>query len=370
MKSSLALLLCFFASVSSASADKSLVLARESLLSSSSTPQAALLSYLAAAKNSAAAPVMAEYAYVLAYAGLGEAALYNLDRALITEPLNREVRFYLAEILNSAGLEGPSAEQGAPVPAWLKGGPLKLPVLEVPAPEGDFEAASASINLLMAQRRYAESAVLYDRLCARVPDNARCYAGYAISLEKLGAYRSAAGEAKKDMRLTTSPEHRAVAAAYAADLEKRPPLRFSQEKITMKGRYLAFLGGNVTRSGGATTGSVSGRLGRFLSERVDVSANASLNCGNADSDYNGVTLGLGGRYNAPLALLPLNWTFAAKLERVPAPEDNTTFLLSPGLSYFTVSGSLDLYLDFALSGAFSGSRTLSMGYTVYFGGGK
>ena len=370
MKSSLALFLCLSASVSFAAADKSLVLAREALLSPSSTPQAALLKYLAAAKNSAAAPVMAEYAYALANAGLGEAALYNLDRALITEPMNSEVRFYLAEILNAAGLQEASAEQGAPVPAWLKGGPLKLPPLEVRVPEGDFEAASASLNLLMAQKRYAESAVLYDRLCARLPDSARCHAGYAISLEKLGAYRSAADEAKKDLARSASPEHKAVAAAYAAGLEKRDPLRFSEEKVTLKGRYLAFLGGNVTRSGGATTGSVSGRLGRFLSERVDVSANVSLAGGNQDSDYNGVTLGIGGRYNAPLGFLPLNWTFAGKLERVPAPDDNTTLLLSPGLSYFTPSGSLDLYADFALSGAFSGSRTLSLGYTVYFGGAK
>jgi tetratricopeptide (TPR) repeat protein len=279
------------------------------------------------------------------------------------------VRFYLSEILNASGLEDASSEVSAPVPGWLKT-PLKLPKLSIQAPDGDFEKASAAINVLVAQKRYAESAVLYYRLSRKMPGNARVHAGYAISLEKLGAYKAAAAEAKKDLELTPSPEHKTVAAAYIAGLEKHLPLKFTVEKVTLKGRYLAYLGGNITRTDGSSTKSFSGRLGRFISERVDISADVALYGGNAVSDYNGLTLGVSGRYNEPLDFLPLNWTFATKLERVPAPDHNTTFLLSPGLSYFTDSGSLDMYMDFALSGAFHGSRTLSLGYTVYFGGGE
>jgi hypothetical protein len=313
---------------------------------------------------------MAEYAYALAYAGLGDGALYNIDRALITEPMNSDVRFYLGEVLNAAGLKDAAAEESVPVPALLKSGPLKLPALEVAVSSGDFEQASAGASLLMAQKRYAESAVLYDRLCAKFPDNARCHAGYAICLEKLGAYRSAAAEAKRDLALNSSQEHKLVAQAYISDLEKRQPLKFSGEQLTLKGRYLAYLGGGLSRAGGVTTTSVNGKLGRFLSERVDVSADAGYSGGNVAHAYNGLTLGVSGRYNEPLVFLPLNWTLAAKLERVPAPDHNTTTLLSPGLSYFTFSGSLDMYVDLALSGPFHGSRTLSLGYTVYFGGGK
>ena len=349
--------------------DKALLSAREAILSSTSTNQTVLLKYIEASKKTNSAAMMAEYSYALAYIGLGEAALYNLDRALITEPLNPDVRFYLSEILNASGLEDASAEVSAPVPAWLKT-PLKLPALNISAPGGDFEKASAAVNIIMAQKRYAESAALYDRLCEKNPDNARCHAGSAISLEKLGAYKTAAAEARKDLVLTQSPEHKAPAGAYIFDLEKRAPLRYTAEKATLKGRYLAFLGGGVTRSDGRTTSSFNGRLGRFLSERLDISANAGLSGGNPDHDFNGLTLGVSGRYNKPLDFVPLNWTLAAKLERVPAPEQNTSFLLSPGLSYFTASGSLDLFVDFALSGAFKGSRTLSLGYTVYFGGGK
>lgn len=367
MKSSLALLLCFFASVSSAAADKSLVLAREILLSPSGSPQAALLKYTAAAKKTVSGPVASEYAYVLAYAGMPEAALYNLDRALISEPLDAEVRFYLSELLNAFGLAAASDEIQAPVPAWLKV-PIKLPALDLPAPGGDFETASAAVNVLLAQKRYAQGAVLLDRLCKAMPENARCFAGYALALEKLGCFKSAAAQALRNKELAASPERKAAASAYAADLEKRQPLKYSAPVVKpLKGRYLAFLGGSLDRADGETTYAFSSRAGRFISERLDISLNAALNGGNPISDYNGITLGAGVRGNAPLGFAPLNATLAAKIERVPAPEDNLALILSPGFSYFMADSSIDLFWDLALAGQYGGSVTMSLGYTVYFG---
>lgn len=362
--------LAFTALDSAAAPDKTLVSAREAILSTFIAPQAALLKYAAASKKTISAPVAAEYAYALAYAGLPEAALYNIDRALITGPLNVEVRFYLAEILNAFGLEDASSEIAAPVPAWLKE-PLNLPALDSAAPAGDFETASASINLLMAQKRYARSAVLFDRLCKAMPGNARCRAGYAIALEKLGCYKAAAAQAGKDLELTEDPEHKKATAAFIADLEKRPPFKYSAPaEKPLKGRYLAFLGGNLNRTDGRNTYALNTRVGKFISGRLDISANAAINGGNPVSDYNGLTLGAAARYNMPLAFAPLNGTLAAKLERVPAPDAELAFLLSPGVSYFMAGGSLDLFLDYAVSGAFKGSGTLSAGYTVYFGGGR
>jgi hypothetical protein len=370
MKFSLALLLCFFASVSFAAADKSLVLARETLLSASNSPQAALLKYAAAAKKTVSGPVAAEYSYALAYAGLPEAALYNIDRALITEPLHAEVRFYLSELLNAFGLADASDEIQAPVPAWLKT-PLRLPALHLPAPAGDFETASAAVNLLLAQKRYAQGAMLLDRLCKAMPENARCAAGYALALEKLGCFKTAAAQARRNRDLAASPERKAAAAAYAADLEKRPPLKYSAPAgKLLKGRYLAFLGGSLDRADGETTYAFSSRAGRFVSERLDISFNAALNGGNPISDYNGLTLGAGLRGNAPLGFAPLNGTLAAKVERVPAPEDNLALILSPGFSYFMADSSIDLFWDLALAGQYGGSVTMSVGYTVYFGVGK
>lgn len=373
-KNSFALLLAalaFCASGSSAAVDKTLLSAREAITSSAVSPQDALLKYSEAVKKTNAAPVFGEYAYALAYAGLGEAALTSVDRALIAEPLHPEIHFYLSEILNAAGLESASAELSVPVPAWLKGKPLKLPALAVAAPAGDFETASGSLNALMAQKRYAQAAVQYDRLCKASPAEPRCHVGYALALERLGAYKSASTEASKNLALYKEPQPLAITQAFINDLARRPPLNFSSgDKPTLKGRYLLFTGGSLNRADDRTLYSFNTRIGKFLSERIDVSANLALNGGNAVSDYNGITLGAVGRYNTPLSFMPLNLTLAAKGERVPAPDKNFTFLLSPGLSYFIKDSSIDLFFDVAMTGPYSGSVTMSLGYTIYFGGGK
>lgn len=374
MKNSFVLLLCalaFCASISYAAADKTLLSAREAILSGSVSPQDALLKYSEAVKRTNAAPVLGEYAYALAYAGLGEAALTSIDRALIAEPLHPEIRFCLSEIFNAAGLEAASDDISAAVPAWLKGKQLKLPKLEVSAPAGDFETASGSLNMLMSQRRYAQAAVQYDRLCEANQAEPRCHVGYALALERLGAYKAAAAEASKNLALYKEPEPQAITRAFIDDLAKRPPLKFSSvDKPTLKGRYLLFTGGSLNRADDRTLYSFSTRVGKFLSERIDVSANAAINGGNELSDYNGLTLGAVGRYNTPLSFVPLNLTLAAKGERIPAPEKNFTFLLSPGLSYFIKDSSIDLFFDVALNGPYSGSVTMSLGYTIYFGVGK
>jgi len=374
MKNSFVLLLCalaFCASSSYAAADKTLISAREAILSGSVSPQDVLLKYSEAVKKTNAGPVLGEYAYALAYAGLGEAALTSIDRALIAEPLHPEIRFCLSEIFNAAGLESASDDISAAAPAWLKGKQIKLPKLGVPAPAGDFEAAAASINMLMAQRRYAQAAVQYDRLCEGNQAEPRCHVGYALALERLGAYKAAAAEASKNLALYKDPEPQAITKAFIDDLARRPPLKLSSvDKPTLKGRYLLFTGGSLNRADDRTLYSFSTRVGKFLSERIDVSASAAINGGNELSDYNGLTLGAVGRYNTPLSFVPLNLTLAAKGERVPAPEKNFTFLLSPGLSYFIKDSSIDLFFDVAINGPYSGSVTMSLGYTIYFGVGK
>lgn len=363
--------LLWAAPYSFAGTDKTLVSAREAITSPSVSPQNALINYSAASRKTNSASVTAEYAYSQAYAGAPEASLYNIDRALIAEPLNPEVRFFLSEILNAIGLEAVSDEVSGPVPAWLNA-PLKLPALDIAVPEGDFETASASISLLMAQKRYAQSIVLFDRLCKRLPDNARCHAGYAIALERLGAYKAAAAQAKMNLELSQTPGRRSAAASYITALENRPPLKYSSTLPAnpFKGRWLAFMGGSLDRADDNTTYVFSGRAGKFMSERIDLAANAALNGGNPTGVYNGLTLGVSARYNEPLSFAPINGTLAVRVEHIPAPDKNLAFIISPGLSYFLRDSSIDLFWDVALAGAYSGSVTMSLGYTVYFGSGK
>lgn len=364
----LAVFLPSLQSVPHAGAAEKLQPARNALLSSS--PQRAAALYAPQAAVSIDALRIAEYAYALAVAGFAESALYNIDRALVLDPLNSEVRFYLSGVLSAFGLDDAGAEQRCAAPRWLKKPPAP-PALDISLPEGGAEKRFSYINLLMVQRRYAQSAVLLDRLCRAMPDSARCWSGYGIALEKLGAYKSAAAALAEDVKLTKSEEHRKDAETLRAELLKRQPPQYgSAASKALKGRYLAYLGGNFNRNEFMTTYSLSGRAGKFLSNRVDLALNGGFSMGNSYGDYNGLTLGLSGRYNVPLPLaLPLNGTLAVKLERVPSPEKTSTLILSPGISYFMSAGSVDVFWDLALSGAYKGSSTFSAGYTVYFGGG-
>ncbi|MBI4655640.1 MAG: hypothetical protein HY746_02715 [Elusimicrobia bacterium] len=340
--------------------------ARETLLVSS-MPAQIILKYSRTAKKTSDPKIIAEYAYALAFCGLPEASIYNIDRALIAAPLDADVRFYLSEILNAFGLEKASDEIASAAPAWLKQ-PLNLPKLELSVPVGDFEKSLAEINLLMAQKRYAQSIVMFDRVCRIAPDKSLCHAGYAIALEKIGAYKTSAIEAKKDLELSESAEHKKTASAYIAELENRPRLKYPEmSKARFKGRYLAHLGGSLNRNSQGTLYSFRGRAGKFITDRLDISANIALDGGNSDSDYNGLAIGAGLRYNAPVKFAPFNATFGAKIERVPGPDDNLIFFVSPGASYFMKESSIDLFVDFALSGPYNGSNTISLGYTVYFG---
>ena len=310
-----------------------------------------------------------EYAYALTAAGYYSPAIYHMDRGMISQPLNPDVRFYLSAVLSAAGLNDAAAEQHAVAPAWLKN-PPPLSGLVIPAAPGELETQFAYINQLMAQRRYVQAVIMFDSLCKANPRVARCWAGYAISLEKTGAYKAAARAVAADMALTDSTEHRTMAAEYKAQLEKQPPLEYNSLKLSLKGRYLAYVGGGLNSSSGQDIYNINTRVGKFLNDRFDASVTAGLSGGYATQDYNGISLGISGRYNTPLPIaMPLNATLATKIERIPQPSDSIALVLSPGLSYFMDAGSIDLFWDLAVAGTYKGSSTFSIGYTVYFGGG-
>ncbi|MGQ0645383.1 MAG: hypothetical protein ACT4O3_07820, partial [Elusimicrobiota bacterium] len=172
-------------------------------------------------------------------------------------------------------------------------------------------------------------------------------------------------------------EDRAAYEAHKAELESRtlsppgPAGPARKANLALKGRYLAFLGGNVNRTSQSTVSSVNGRLGKFFTDRVDASLTAGYTAGNLPKKYRGASFGLASRYHQPLPVpAPLNATFGARLEYQPRPSQKTSFVLSPGLSWVQETGSLDLYYEYGVSGRLKKSKTISLGYTVYFGGSR
>lgn len=341
----------------------SLETARKFLINSNS---ATLLEYKETLKKSAEPSLRGEYALALAYFGLGESALYNIDKALISTPFDCRIRFYLSEILKAFNAEETEVSGECKRPLWLKED-LKLPSLTLRYNFNSFNNFFRDASLLMSQKRYAEAAALFASAPEKFRGHWAFWSGWAITLDKLGAYKSAAEKVEKDILLSENPEGRKTARKYSDSLLRKPPVDFTKKaKKSLKGRYLAYFGGNITGSGGATVYNLNTRFGKFISERIDLSANLGYTGGYDLSDYNGITIGAIARYNAPLKHTPFNVTLAGKIERVPAETDNLSAIISPGLSWFTDKGSFDIYLDISLSGPYSGSPVFSMGYTVYF----
>lgn len=332
----------------------------------------AVAAYNPLARASQDAVLAAEYAYALALAGNGELALAHLDRAFLADAANPEVMFFGSAVFKALGMQLVAKELHRPPPAWLAGGGPKIGALKLPA--GEYPDLIAAANLFIYQRRYASAAARFAAIVRAYPDEQLPWAGYAITLEKLGAFKAAAKAVEKDIKLGKGDDQETVAlrTEHKSELEARPPVTYNPApKLNemLKGRYLAFLGLNYTHTEAASIINLNTRLGKFLTNRIDAGATAGFTSGYDDSDYNGLSFGVSGRYNKPLPVsLPLSFTSGARLEYRPGPENNFAVVLSPGLSYVLANGALDLYLDFALTGPSKGTQTISLGYTIYFGG--
>lgn len=317
--------------------------------------------------------LIAEYAYALALSGFAELSLAQLDRAFILDATNKEVLYFGSEILYSLGLKAAAQEISRPPPAWLKGKAVSIGNIKSERELGDFEYEFAVANLLMSQKRYVSAAVRFSRITRKYPDEASAWAGYVIALERISAYQTAARALDRNIELSEEDDENSerIKAAYAEELESRPRLESPSKKPNeyLKGRYLSFFGGSINRTQEDAIGNINIRLGKFFTNHFDAAINAGFVTGNENKDFNGGSFGISGRYHAPLPLVyPLNGTAGARLEYAPGPSDNTSFIFSPGLSYILGDGSLDLYLDIPLSGPLKDTKTLSLGYTIYFGG--
>lgn len=332
----------------------------------------AVAAYNPLARASQNAVLTAEYAYALALAGHGDLALSHLDRAFLTDAANAEVMFFGSVVFEALGMRGVSKELHRPPPAWLTGGVPKAASLK--RATGKYPELLASANRFIFQRRFVSAAARFDAIVRAYRSAQLPWAGYAIALEKLGAFKAAAKAVAKDIELgeRESQETRTLLAEHKTELEARPPVTPAPTKKLnkmLKGRYLAFFGLSYIHTETDSIFNTQTRLGKFLTNRFDVSAGVGFTTGYDISDFNGLNFGIAGRYSKPLpTAMPLNLTASTRLEYQPGPEDNFAIVISPGLSYVLTSGAIDLYVDFSLTGPNKGTQTISMGYTVYFGG--
>jgi len=339
--------------------------------------QAAITIYAAIGGGSQNAALSAEYGWVLTKAGYFDLALTQFDRALQLDKTDAGVLYYTSAVLASLGLAEVAAEISRPAPAWilgnenLQGGHLRNDLV------GPYQKEITAGTGLLIQRRYASAVDRYHRMTKKYPGERQAWAGYAIALESIGAYKAAARAVAKDIALSVSADTktRDMLTSHKKELEVRPaletPIRKTKANELVMGRYLVFFGGSVNRTSTDTLINMNFRAGKFLTNNFDVGINASLISGYSNSDYNGLSAGISARYLTPLPVpAPLSFALGTRLQYAPAPTDKTSFYLSPGVSYFLPKGSLDLTLDLGLAGALKNTRTISVGYTLHLGGTK
>jgi len=334
----------------------------------------AAVAYSSIAGGSQDPEMLAEYGYALAAAGYADPGLAQLDRAFLSEPMNAGVRFLGARALTALGMEDAAKEMGGAAPAWLVK-PVLPDRISYQREMALCTNEAGIANMLLAQKRYMSAVVRFARLAEKCPGRPGTWSGYAIALEKLGAFKAAAHAVGKDLEAGGgNADQNKLKGEYRAQLESRSPIAVKEKEKPnnlLSGKYYTFLGGSYSHSGEMGFYNLSGRTGKFLTNNIDVSVNAGV-VGGYDApfkDYNGFMFGVTGRLGAPLPIdLPINANLGAKLAYAPAPKDNTSFILSPGLSFFIGGGSIDAYFDLALTGPLKDTKSLSIGYTMYFGG--
>jgi hypothetical protein len=230
---------------------------------------------------------------------------------------------------------------------------------------------------LAAQNFLVSAAVAFEALIADKPNDAAAHAGYSIVLEKLGAYALAIRENDKVRELAANKNINAILANRARDLKEKSRDAGkngmgSSARVSPKGRWLIYGGGQFNMGSDVTQTTLSGRLGKFLTSYFDAAVNVdyvstpAVKAGpggvTASPATSSATFGVSARLTPPL---PLNTNLIIG-GRVAFSKEQDGETLSLGLSKRNPKGELDLTVDFG-SGLNKGTG-LTMGYTLYLGG--
>jgi tetratricopeptide (TPR) repeat protein len=351
--------------------------AREMIVSGARLPEAVNeLSSLAS--NTQDAALVSEYSLALASSGLVEAALFQMDRAFVISGGDAdEVLYAGSTLLAWLGLSQAADEIRRPAPSWV--GDRALPLLSKPRKRSDLISPLGAVGPelykaaeLMRRSRFITALDRFSRLSALYPKDPLVWSGYAVALEKIGAYKTAAKAVAMELSTDTALEagERDLLVEHIRELDERPPLEKKKLNEVLQGRYSAFVGGSLNGASGVPlTYSFSAQAGKFFTNYLNLSVDTAY------STSTHLVLGLGERLYVPMPITaPLSLTLGSRVEYDSTPSaagaGNVGFVASPGLSYFIGTGSFDIFVDLGVAGSQKGTETLSVGYTFLMGGVK
>jgi hypothetical protein len=221
----------------------------------------------------------------------------------------------------------------------------------------------------MTKARFISACDRFARITAVYPKEPLGWSGYAIALEKIGAYKTSAKAVAMELKTDTKMDagERGMLAEHEKDLLENPPVTKKKLNESLKGRYTAFAGGSLNGGNGASSiYSFGGQVGKFFTNNLNISLDCSF------SSVTHLTTGLGERWFIPLPIpAAISLTAGSRVEYDSTPttgNGNIGLIVSPGLSFFIGNGSFDIFVDFGVAGAQQGTETFNMGYTFFVGG--
>jgi tetratricopeptide (TPR) repeat protein len=339
----------------------------------------AIAVYALLAQNSTNATLIAEYAYALALGGIYDAALINLDR-IGNQTDASEVSYFTAQVFALMGYDDIAAEFWKPsasskIPAWiaLNSDALSakykcsLPRNRKTSRE-ELIAKFKLANELVTNHSYLQSIALFHEIIDLLPNEYLPYAGYSVSLEKVGALEKSAQMVEKALTLVGDhPEDfekkQFLENRLAAIKGKTVPLptdNFKFQKNVLDAKHpqmMAYGGGMIAPS----SFSLIVRIGRFVTDKSNVSCNLGITNSSDGGTLGNLGLSYYDRYHAFIYGVGLTTS-----------GNNWSIVYSGGVSLKLKKlkdRTIDIFLDFnqGLSSGSPFSTNISFGVPFYFG---
>lgn len=248
------------------------------------------------AKDTANSLLISEDAYALAVGGFYDAALIRMDRIWnIGCGANPEVNFYVAQALALMGYDDIANEfwnnvKYLKAPSWISSeiknlsDKFKRKQSGYILLSGDLKSDFKRANELAFNRKYFEAIILFDELTKKYPNVVPPYLGYAITLERAGAYTNASKVIDRiDSIIGDNPKYsdlKSTLANHQSVIRKHVSLQgvqgqmLGQPKAMVGERppMMAYLGGTIMPS----SFYMSGKLGYFMTDNFNASMDVGL----------------------------------------------------------------------------------------------
>ena len=345
----------------------------------------AIASYAPLAQNSTNTTLVAEYAYALALGGIYDAALINLDR-IGSKIDESDVSYFTAQVFALMGYDDIAVEfwkpsENSKIPAWialnsailLEKFKCKLPRSKKPSRE-ELVAKFKLANELVTDHLYLQSIALFHEIIDFLPDEYLPYAGYSVSLEKIGSIEkstqviekalSLVGDHPEDLEKKQFLEQRLAAIKELMVSPTKVNSAFQKNVLGAKHpQMMAYGGGSIASS----SVSLMFKIGRFISDQSNVTCNLGITNYPGGGGASG-NLGVSyyNRYHAYIYGIGLmssgnSWSIVYSL----GMELNLKFKKTKGPAF----DKMQIFLDFnqGLSSGSPFSGNFSVGLPLYFG---